>query len=315
MALIKLKHTAGDELTAERGSKRVYTRNYIGISDNPADDNLIIRNDPLCPKELAPDPFDPLARIVAVRCKRRSTKSFTLWDITLTSTTEFESDEASDGNAPSPVDRAASWESETVLYERPILRDIKGNLITNTAGDLFEGAKEYAVGWTFHGTKNIAPVPLDWIDDFVNAVNDAPVTIDGKRCDTKTVWFRSARISSVRQQAGVRYRPGQFVFEYNPLGWWFEPLNRGYRELEYRREPLSGFPDLLVEVRRLVEILDDKGRQVSSPQFLDAAGRVHRVEDPGTRKLVRKIPLEPSDILTLKFEVKQPVSFRRMNVL
>lgn len=315
MALISIRHTAGDELTAEKGRKRVYTRTYIGVSNDPADDNLTIRNDPLCPKELAPDPFDPLARIVAVRCKRRSNKAFTFWDITLTSTTEFESDEASDGNAPSPVDRSASWESETVLYERPILRDIRGNLITNTAGDLFEGAKEYAVGWTFHATKNIAPVPLDWIDDFVNAVNDAPVTIDGKRCDTKTVWVRSARISSVRQQAGVRYRPGGFVFEYNPFGWWFEPLNRGYRELEERREPIPGQPGSFTTVRRLVEILDDKGRQVSSPQFLDRDGRVPRVEDTATGKLVRKLPLEPSDIITLKFEVKNPVSFRRMNVL
>jgi hypothetical protein len=312
MALISLKQTGNSELKSENGRKRMYTRTYVGLSDDPTDDNLIIRNDPLCPKELDSDPFDPLAVIVAVQCKRRTAKSFKIWDITITSTTEFDTTLL---ERPSPLDRAASWESETVLYERPILKDIKGNLITNTAGDLFEGAKEYAVGWTFHATKNIAPVPLDWVDDFVNAVNDAPVTIDGKRCDTKTVWFRSARISSIRQQAGVRYRPGSFVFEYNPAGWWFEPLNRGYRELEERQQPVASAPGTFETVRRLVEIVDDKGRPVSSPQFLDRDGRVYRVNDPTSGKLVRKIPLEPSDVITLRFEVKKPVSFRRLNVL
>lgn len=310
MPLVRIRHIPGDELVAEKLSKRTYTRTYLGVSDTPADDPLMIRADPLTPKEGEPDAFDRMALNVAIRCKRRP-KTLKLWDITVTSTTEFDAQEFN--RSTSPLDAPTVWSGDTVLYEVPITKDINGKLIANKAGDVFEGAMTQVVGWTFTAKRSIPYVSLDWIDDFVAGVNDSTVNIRGKRCAEKTVWLRSAQIGEPRIDFGIVHCPSTFIFEYNPLGWYFAPLNRGFREQYGEFVPdATGIGGTIV--RKMREITDDNGRPVTSPVFLNNDGELHRIPGPnGTR--IRKVPLDPSDIITLKFEIKQPVSFRRLGVL
>jgi hypothetical protein len=303
--IVEFRHSPEDSIDSKKGSVRTHTRIFYARSDNPAADTTEILSDPAVPQELTIDQWDGGCLVISRNARRRP-KSLIWWTISVTSTTEI------DANEKNPLDAPTVWEAETVLYEVPIIYDRFGKPIVNSAGQLFEGPTKNVVGWTFTANKSLPDVPLDWVDDFTNGVNDSTITIRGKRCKEKTAWLRSARIGAPRREFNVTHCPSSFVFEYNPLGFLFEPLDRGFMELVERVELDSkGSP---TKVRRLVEILDDRGQPVTQAQFLNSDGQVPRIRAPDGR-MVRKSPLEASDIRKLTFEIKDPVPFRRLGVL
>lgn len=305
MPLIRLRHMLDDELKSERGTNRTHTRLYVGVHTDRAASPWEVRADPLTPKEGDPDADDPAARIVSVSCKRRG-RSQMYWNITTVSTTEVDEFD--------PVNQGTKWSVSTVLYERPIVKDVRGNWITNTAGDLIQGATDNVLGFTFTGRASIPDGPVNWIDDFGNTLNDSPVVIKGRRCAEKTVWLRSVSIGEPERYQGSWICPSEVVCEVKPDGWAYEPLNQGYREIEEQRIKNKTTGRVSV-VRRLVEIRDAKGQPISQPAFLNSDGKQYRVRDPGTDQMVLKDPLDPVDIIRLKYDVKRTSSFARLNFI
>lgn len=305
MSLLEWKHSLEDSLSAEKGSKRQHTRVFHARSDNPDADATEITSDPQVPQQMTVDPYDRGCLVLGVQA-RRMRRSKIWWTVTITSTTEVDRESAN------PLAARAKWSARSILYEIPIVKDYRGRPVRNTAGDYFEGAKTSVVGWTFTASKSLPDAPLGWIDDFVSAVNDSTITIRGKRCGPKTVWLREVEIGEPRDEFNVTHCPSRFVFEYNPLGWLFEPLNMGYRELvEVKRRNTAG---QVVTVRELRQIVDGSGRPVSKPKLLDRSGRVPRIVGADGRE-VHKEPLDESDIVVLSFEIKRPRPFGRLAVL
>ena len=311
MPLTKLKYT-GDTLTAEKGSKRVHVHTYFGLADDSLMTTVEVRDDPLMPRELDIDPYDQFARIVSISCKRRGQHQLRTWDITITSTTEIDDN-------PNPLQAPAKWSARSVLYEYPAVKDADNKWIQNTAGDLIEGAMRTVVGKTFTARCSIPDAPIRWIDAFEDTVNDAPITIRGKRCAEKTVWFREFDIGEPEKQYGVTHCPSSFVMEYNPRGWEYRPLNMGFRELKITRTrvPKSSASGVgrprYVTKKELLEITDAAGRPISEKVFLNRDGSQYRVDD-GTGKMILKAPLDAADIVELRFRIKSTASFRQLGI-
>lgn len=308
MPLIEFRHMPGDDLKTERASKKVYTRTFVGRHTNPGVNNLEVLADPLVPAEMAPDPYDTDCLVVARQAKRRP-RALELWDITITSTTEVDSFE-------NPLQAPAIWDAETRLYEVPLVKDIKGNWITNTAGDLIEGSKGFVLGWMFTATVSIPDAPITWSESFINAVNDRTVNIKGKPCQEKTVWMESARIGKPQRDNGVTHCPSTFTFHQNPLGWLYRPLNQGYRELRMIKQ-LANAPlpsgAKVITTYEMQEIRDANGERITKPVFLDENGAQYRIKAADGR-MILKTPLDPTDIITLEFEVKNAVDFNVLGI-
>lgn len=307
MPILEVRHMPGDDLKSEKGSILSYTRVLTVRHTDQRADNLTVLKDPRLPQEGQRDPWNSACIIVASNAKRRK-QSLVLWDVTLTTTNQVDENQ-------NPLNQPAKWSVATVLYEVPVIRDRKKNYLRNTAGDLIEGAKDSELGFTFSARFSLPDEPLDWLKDFGNTLNDAPVTIKGIRCEQETVWLRHFELEEPRREYGVIHCPGRATFEYKPSGWPFEPLNQGWRELveETVRDPRTGQK---TKTRKLVECLDANGKQVSQKVFLDQDGRQYRVKLPGPLVGEQlKAPLDPSDIIILRFDVKKLSSFRALKFL
>jgi hypothetical protein len=309
----------GDDLKSEKGSKRTYTRVYTARSTDPKANPLEILRDASLPQEREVDPWDNNCIIVAAQAKRRG-KALDLWDISLTSTTEADVDAVDD-----PLSAPAKWSGRTRSYEVPIIYDIKKELIKNTAGDLFNDAKKKIVGWQFTANVSVGDISFDWLDDFVECVNETPLVVRRKRCDRGTLMFIDAVIGEPQRSNGVIHCPSTFTFEYKPDGWKFRPLNKGFRELSIKKvvESIQGWPDtskyqvVTNTYKRVDEILDEKGQPITEPAFLNREGKRPTVElvpgQPGAGTRV-KVPLELSDIVTLEFDVVPFVDFNVLGI-
>jgi hypothetical protein len=321
VALYDVRHMPGDDLKSEKGSKRTYTRVYTARSTDPKANPLEILRDTALPQEREADPWDSRCIIVAAQAKRRG-KALDLWDISLTSTTEADVDTVDD-----PLNAPPKWSGRTRSYEVPIIFDIKGQPIQNSAGDLFTdaSAKKKITGWQFTANVSVGDVSFDWLDDFTECVNETPLVVRHKRCDRGTLMFIEAVIGEPQRSNGVIHCPSTFTFEYKPDGWKFKPLNKGFRELSTKKvvETITGWPDrskyqtVTNTYKRLDEILDEKGQPITEPAFLNRDGKRPTVEiipgNPysGTRV---KVPLELSDIVTLEFDVVPYVDFNVLGI-
>lgn len=300
----------GISLESDRsGTRRTYTHVFVGRSDNPKAEPLEIKLDPKLPQEGTQDPWDPLCYIIKAHAKRRG-KSLELWDISLTSTTETETQEF-----VNPLNAPALWSAQTKTYEVPVTHDINKNPITNTAGDFFPDAKKRITGWQFTAELSVPDVDLDWIDDFTDCTNDNAVVVRRKLCPRGTLAFTSGTIGKPQRDNGVWHCPSSFTFEYSPLGWKFKPLNKGYRELVTHRRFDQGSRSI-VEYKRIEEIVDAKGQPISEPAFLNREGRRPRTRTEAGNALteVVKVPIEPSDIITLEYDVLPFVDFNRTGI-
>ena len=304
MPLIEFRHMPGDDLKSEKGSKRTYTRTFVGRHSNPQASNLEVLLDSLVPQQLTFDPWDGGCLIVAANAKRRG-RSLELWDISLTSTTEVEV------SASNPLTAPPRWKAVTKRYEVPAIYDVKGNPILNTAGDLIEGAKRFVTGFQFTASVSVPDAPITWLDDFAEATNDRTMIIRGKPCPEQTVLFVGCEIGEPVYEFNVWHCPSTFTFEYNPLKWFFRPLNQGYREL--RTIKIKGKNGVTNKASNLIEIRDPQGNPITKPMFLDRDGSQYRViGSDGVTRL--KAPLDQTDIITLEFQTAHSVDFNRLGI-
>lgn len=318
MPLFDVRHMTGDDLKSEKGSKRTYTRVFTARCTNNQANPLEVLRDSQLPQERQADPWDSKCIIVAGHAKRRG-KALDLWDISLTSTTEADVE-----NFDNPLDAPPLWSGRTRSYEVPVIFDIKGQPITNTAGDFFTDAKKKITGWQFTAEVSVPDISLDWIDDFTECTNDTPLVVRRKRCDRGTLLFIEAVIGKPQRDNGVIHCPSTFSFEYNPLGWKFKPLNKGFRELSIKKVKESSgsygsdnYKVSTVTYKRLDEILDERGQPITEPAFLNRDGRRPTIEIvPGAPGYGTKLkaPLELNDIITLEFETIPYVDFNKMGI-
>lgn len=269
-----------------------------------------------------PHEFDPQARVRNWTLTRRQHTNIA--DLDVEYSTEIPEPE-------NPLDRRAKIEVYTSDVVLPILKDADGNPLMNKAGNFLEGMTETFSLLTFQVTKNVSGFPPWLLQEYPQAMNSDRVRLENLDLEKQTLKVGSIRIGSEQyhEDDDTAYRSLQLTLVHHPATWKQFVLNRGLKEVKLIRKPQANGGYRIVKT--VVPILDDLGEPITEPQFLDADGRVPRVDSTATPsrqgKLVSieqelralqagrplettiKTPLDPEDIITLEFKTRKSRPF------
>jgi len=182
------------------------------------------------------------------------------WTATATWTTEQRLAED-----PEDDEVRVSWDSE--IYQESIYKDVYGNSITNSAGDYFVDplVTRDNVHLIAKIKKNVREVPA-WVLQKQNNVNSTAITIGGLFIPIRRARMSRLAIGERQRRGNVDFYNISFEVHIHETGWRAEPLDVGFRELEY------GEP---------VQIVNEAdGQEVTTPVLLDGQGGV--LDNPST---------------------------------
>lgn len=288
-------------------------------SSSPRRQILIAKPD-LAPFQ--PHPEEPTARLMFMSIEQR--KHSLLFDVL----PRWSSDITVPEN---PLDEPAKITVETVSTTVPFTIDADGHPNTNTAGDLLEDAEDDEPMLVFRVSKKITPDYPSWLLDYGFVLNSDSVTFKGRTCPPKTLKLARIRIGDEQIQDDTPFLPLELEIIYNRHTWEKQFLNRGLQEIQIVRRPKPGEPGAYEYFTIKGPILDDTGKPVTTPQFLDDDGRRPRVDELGRRLTIErelqllndataqffkyddfsrlKRPLDPDDIIILKRTRRKPRPF------
>jgi len=181
------------------------------------------------------------------------------WTATATWTTERQLAED-----PEDDEVFVSWQSE--IYQEAIFQDIDGNGILNSAGDYFIDPVPTRdnVHLIAKIKKNVRQVPT-WVLNKQNNVNDSLIQIGGLDIPAGRARMSRLAIGDRQRRGDINFYEISFEIHIHEKGWRMEPLDAGFREIEYGE---------------LVQIKDINGDEVTTPVLLNGSGEV--LEDPST---------------------------------
>ncbi len=222
------------------------------------------------------------------------------WRVTVTYSRELE---APEDQAENPLARPAEFSYETRERTLPILRDLQGRAITNTAGDPVFGFSDVVHDRVIVVSKNVASVPK-WFEDIDDVVNVSDIRIDGRVYKARHLRFGESQVQ--KQEDAVRkYSTVTFRLHHRRESWDLQYPNQGFRELVEPDPSLRialgvlGTPEEERErllAPKLQDILvGDPARVASEPVWLDENGAAIR-DDAGRIKA----QLEPSELLFIR---------------
>lgn len=263
--IIDWGETGGSATEEEDGTVTV-ERNFWAKASHGRMTELEVGASGLFPRRGDLHPTRPDLRCTSAIVTRRKPGN-RLFDVQATYSNKFERPQEDN-----PLARPAIIRMRTIFYEIPSLIDARGRLVTNTAGDPFDGFVRRVAGRVFTISKNLATWP-EWTSAYAMAMNADTVRIRGRSYARHTLRMGSAGIEDEQFENDVRYFPATFELEWNPLTWVQQFWNRGMNEL------VRGFErERDGEVRFAAETFDDEGN-VRLPPFEDArpATRLRRI--------------------------------------
>ncbi len=279
MSLISCELALGDSGTFEHPEKAEYTYRYIGRSNNPFDTPLSIARDRLCPKPGDRDLFDPRAWITSVQAERRDGTAL-VWDITVSSSTEFDEDDD-----VHPLDLPAKITPASDQFLTTTRKNARGEWIRNTAGTVIPLEKEES-RWIFNVEKNVPFIPA-YLMELNNKINAGVVflkgllvprhklMIKGLRGEEQSVRFRSQRIEFVTLFCQLHYNRGGYRVKYPNVDLVELAPERLVPERDARGRIVRVNQE--VQYQRLINarvpILDPEGQPVTEPWPLDRQGK------------------------------------------
>ncbi|HVW39263.1 MAG TPA: hypothetical protein VHB99_18230 [Pirellulales bacterium] len=183
-----------------------------------------------------------------------------------------------------PLDRPAEINVTSQKYEIPVIRDLAGKGIVNTAGNPFDPpVTKDATRYVLTISKNFADYDFDLATDYADSINDLPFM--GREAGTLKISGFSAIRRYEQQQI---YWTVTWEFEYRREGWQITPLNAGL----YKK----ALPNALQR-----PCLDQDGSPVTSPVPLDNQGE--QIKNPTV-----------DNVVYLAFDVYTPRNFYALNV-
>jgi hypothetical protein len=279
MALISIGLAFSDTGTFELPFKAEYSRRYIARSNNPFDSPLSVVRDRLCPKPGQRDPIDPRAWITSVQAERRDGTDL-VWDITVSSTTEFDPDD--DEN---PLIRPAKITPASEQVVTTTRKNARGQWIRNTAGTVIPLEKKQSL-WIFNVEKNVPFIPAA-VMEMNEKVNSGSVFLRGLLVARHKLMVSGIRgeeqEARVRDQR-LRYVTMFFQLHYNRSGYKVKYPNVDLVELAAEKlVPQRDARGRIVRVNRQLQyqrlrnartpILDAESHPVTEPWPLDRQGR------------------------------------------
>lgn len=207
-----------------------------------------------------------------------------------------------------PTEKPVEISGSTLRIVKAITKDNRGNLIVNTAGSLIEDLNEEFHLWQFRFRKNVRNFPT-WARQYPGAVNSDSVRFDNESYDPRTLKLDEMDYGPQQSYGAWKFRELNFSLIHNEETWDRLVLNRGVMELQLKS--VLDQSGAFSTVKTLTPILDDDGQPVAEPQFLNEDG-VRPMVSTETGLRIPKYPLDPEDIITLKFETRKKLPFRQL---
>jgi hypothetical protein len=213
---------------------------------------------------------------------KQDKKSPLHWVVTASYSTQYLSKQEKDEqNYPNPVDRPAKFTWSSAKYNKPMVKDINGSMIVNSAGDPFDPPAEADRSrWTVSITKNVYAVP-SIIIDYTDAINSGSFTIQSLPVAAQVAKIMSINIgeeqsAQIAEDSEITYFAFSYTMEFRPETWKLELLDQGFRSFD---------PN---DATKRVHIKDDAvpAKFVTKPWPLDGSGA--KLANPSTSNAVSK---------------------------
>lgn len=282
--------------------------------------DLILRSRP----DLKPFKSHPWTKKAYVTEPRVLRKSRWLWELTVPYSTEVDLEDLElkeRGGDKNPVTKPAEITVTMQKVNVIITEDIQGRAIQNRAGDRYPDVEDVEYWLEFSISKNVAKIKKEWLLDYPNSVNQEEIKLLDIPFPAKHLLLTDFQVGKRDVIEDVKFFPINLRLTYRKKGWLKELLNVGRRE---RRAVVRRVSNTFsyVDSYRLEKIRDTQGVPVDEPVFLDAKGRAFRVGvdpekelfEPSDYKQPLRTALEKEEILTLTFEVKEPLPFSRLPI-
>jgi hypothetical protein len=239
--------------------QRSYTRKFKLKSSANSEGPYAVGSNASLPRIGSLHPEDSFAWCVSLQVDQFSGRFG--WIVTANYSSERELSEV-----PTNDPAIITWSSEQ--FQRPAVFDKDGNAIVNSAGDPFDPPNMMDDSRrVVTVTKNLTTVPA-WILTYQDAVNSDVFTVDGVSIGAGLAKIQSVSVGEVQSRNATSFRTVSFTIHLQKDGWLLEPLDAGFREIDYA----SG---------SLVNILNPgDSEQPSAPVPLDGSGAA--LDNPST---------------------------------
>jgi len=223
--------TLKDELPSGRTARnskgaRTYTRKFLVTSNDKTDGPFEVGSTSGLPLIGSVHPED--ANAFCVELTVENTEPYAGWTVTA----NYSDERVIDDN---PTDDAAeiNWGSEQ--FQKVAVVDRDGNLIVNSAGDLFDPpAMIDDSRRVVTVSKNLATVP-SWILDYQDAINSDTFTIDGISIGVGKAKMQAVTVGPKQRRNATVFRTVNFTIHLQRDGWALDILDAGYN----RKDPLD----------------------------------------------------------------------------
>ena len=207
-----------------RNSKgaRTYTRKFRVLSNDKTDGPFEVGSTSGLPLIGSPHPED--ANAFCIELTVENTEPYAGWTVTA----NYSDERVIDDN---PTDDAAeiNWGSEQ--FQKVAVVDRDGNLIVNSAGDLFDPpAMIDDSRRVVTVSKNLATVP-SWILDYQDAINSDTFTIDGISIGVGKAKMQAVTVGPKQRRNSTVFRTVNFTIHLQRDGWVLDILDAGFNRI------------------------------------------------------------------------------------
>lgn len=207
-----------------RNSKgaRTYTRKFRVTSNDKTDGPFEVGSTSGLPLIGSAHPED--ANAFCIELTVENTEPYAGWTVTA----NYSDERVIDDN---PTDDAAeiNWGSEQ--FQKVAVVDRDGNLIVNSAGDLFDPpAMIDDSRRVVTVSKNLATVP-SWILDYQDAINSDTFTIDGISIGVGKAKMQAVTVGPKQRRNSTVFRTVNFTIHLQRDGWVLDILDAGFNRI------------------------------------------------------------------------------------
>lgn len=204
-------------------SRGIFTETirYRFTSDSQSDNGFQLITHPDCPKVGWLHPSHPFCWVQSITFDQES--GYRLWVVDATYSSEFETTEN-----PLDMPAAVDWGGEQ--YQEPLLIDVYGDLVVNSAGDPFDPPimRDFSRR-VVTVVKNLADPPA-WLLDSEDVINSSDFVLDGVNIPARCAKMQQVTISRRNYQNGVSFRQVSMLIHLNKDTWQFKQLDAGFHE-------------------------------------------------------------------------------------
>ncbi len=250
MTITYLGEDLGGRTAQNTKGVRTYQRRFKLETSLKTENAAMVGSDANLPIIGNTHPGDGNARCIGSRVE--NTSPWKGWTVTV----EY-SDERVINTDPTIDEAEINWGSEQ--FQKVAVVDRDGNLIVNSAGDLFDPpAMIDDSRRVVTVSKNLAAVP-SWILDYQDAINSDTFTIDGISIAVGKAKMQAVTVGPKQRRNNTVFRTVNFTIHLQRDGWTLDILDAGYN----RKDPLDATKRQPITIN---------GQLPSAPYPLNGAG-------------------------------------------